>query len=160
MVNGAKRLPYGWAWKKIEEIADTTSGGTPLRSHAEYYGGNIPWVKSGELRDGIIQEVDETITEAGLKNSSAKLFPKDTVVVALYGATVGRTGILGIDATTNQAVCGIFPRENSFISKYMFYWLQSQRQNLINQSMGGAQPNISQGIIRSLYFPLAPLPEQ
>jgi type I restriction enzyme, S subunit len=158
MVNG--KLPDGWAWKKIEEIADTTSGGTPLRSRVEYYGGNIPWVKSGELPDGIIREVEEKITEAGLKNSSAKLFPKDTVVVALYGATVGRTGILGIDATTNQAVCGIFPRNHSFISKFMFYWLQSQRQNLINQSMGGAQPNISQGIIRSLSFPLAPLPEQ
>jgi type I restriction enzyme, S subunit len=158
MVNG--ELPSGWEWKKIEEIADTTSGGTPLRSHAEYYGGNIPWAKSGELRDGIIREVEETITEAGLKNSSAKLFPKDTVVVALYGATVGRTGILGIDATTNQAVCGIFPHNNSFTSRYMFYWLQSQRQNLINQSMGGAQPNISQGIIRSLSFPLAPITEQ
>lgn len=158
MVNG--NLPDGWEWKKIAEIADTTSGGTPLRSHSEYYGGKIPWAKSGELRDGIIREVEETITEAGLKNSSAKLFPRDTVVVALYGATVGRTGILGIDAASNQAVCGIFPRNNSFISKYMFYWLQSQRQYLISQSAGGAQPNISQGIIRSLDFPLAPLPEQ
>jgi type I restriction enzyme S subunit len=158
MVNG--NLPDGWEWKKIADIADTTSGGTPLRSHPEYYGGKIPWAKSGELRDGIIREVEETITEAGLKNSSAKLFSKDTVVVALYGATVGRTGILGIDATSNQAVCGIFPRNNSFVSKYMFYWLQSQRQYLISQSAGGAQPNISQGIIRSLDFPLAPFPEQ
>jgi len=158
MLNG--NLPDGWTLTTIGDIADTTSGGTPLRSHPEYYGGGIPWVKSGELREGVIRDVEETITELGLKNSSAKMFPKDTVVVALYGATVGRTGILGLDATSNQAVCGIFPHNNSFISKYMFFWLQSQRKNLINQSMGGAQPNISQGIIRSLLFPLAPLPEQ
>ncbi len=153
-------LPDGWKLITIGDIADTTSGGTPLRSHAEYYGGDIPWVKSGELRDGIIHNTEETITDSGFKNSSAKIFRKGTVLVALYGATVGKTGILGIDAASNQAVCGIFPRGNSFISKYMFYWLQSQRQNLLNQSMGGAQPNISQGIIRSLAFPLAPLPEQ
>ena len=158
VING--NLPDGWTWTTIGNVADTTSGGTPLRSHPEYYGGNIPWLKSGELRDGIIRDAEETITDAGLKNSSAKYFSKDTVVVALYGATVGRTGILGFDATTNQAICGISPRNNSFFSKYMFYWLQSQRQNLVNQSAGGAQPNISQGIIRNLPFPLSPLPEQ
>ena len=157
---GNLNLPPGWVWKMIGEIADTTSGGTPLRSHIEYYGGNIPWIKSGELRDGIIRKSDETITELGFTSSSAKLFPKGTVVVALYGATVGKTGILDIEASSNQAVCAIFPRNHSFITKYMFYWLQSQRKNLISQSMGGAQPNISQGIIRALPFPLPPLPEQ
>lgn len=153
-------LPKGWILTTIGDIADTTSGGTPLRSHGEYYGGIIPWVKSGELRDRTINEVEETITEIGLKNSSAKIFKKDTIVVALYGATVGKTGILGIDASTNQAVCAIIPRNYSFTPKYMFYWLQSQRQNLINQSIGGAQPNISQGIIRSQLIPLPPFQEQ
>ncbi|MEW5871719.1 MAG: restriction endonuclease subunit S [Chloroflexota bacterium] len=157
---GSTPLPVGWKWVKIEDVANTTSGGTPSRKHIDYYGGNIAWIKSGELRDGIIRVAEETITEAGLKNSSAKIFPRDTVVVALYGATVGRTGVLGIDAATNQAVCALFPRNNAFTPMFMFYWLQSQRQNLINQSMGGAQPNISQGIIRSLLFPLPPLPEQ
>jgi type I restriction enzyme S subunit len=159
-VENRARLPAGWEWTTIGKIADTTSGGTPLRSHPEYYKGDIPWIKSGELRDRMINSCKETITESGLRNSSAKIFIKDTVVVALYGATVGRTGILGLNASTNQAVCGIFPKNNSFISKYMFYWLQSQRQNLVDKSMGGAQPNISQGIIRSLAFPLPPLSEQ
>ena len=102
-------LPDGWEWTTIGNVAETTSGGTPLRSHIEFYGGKIPWIKSGEFRDGIIRDAEETITDLGLKNSSAKLFPKNTVLVALYGATVGRTAILGLDATSNQAVCGIRP---------------------------------------------------
>ena len=158
MIEG--NLPDGWTMTTIGNVADTTSGGTPLRNHMEYFDGKIPWIKSGELRDEIIRDAEETITDVGLKNSSAKLFSKDTVLVALYGTTVGRTGILGIDAASNQAVCGITPRNNAFISKYMFYWLQSQRPNLINQSVVGTQPNISQDIVRSLAFPLAPLPEQ
>ena len=75
------------------------------RQKKEYYKGNIPWVKSGELKDKVIFETEEKITEDGLRNSAAKLFPKGTLLVAMYGATVGKTGILGIDATTNQAVC-------------------------------------------------------
>ncbi len=153
-------LPPGWVWTTIGEVADTTSGGTPLRKHPEYYGGTIPWVKSGELRDTFITSVDEFITEEGLINSSAKLFPHGTALVALYGATVGRTGILGLDAATNQAVCAIFPRQNTFTAKFITYWLQFQRQALIDLSVGGAQPNISQGIIKAFHLPLPPLPEQ
>jgi type I restriction enzyme S subunit len=153
-------LPDSWKWTTIGEVADTTSGGTPLRKHPEYFIGNIPWVKSGELGDGIVSETEEKISEVGLKNSNAKIFPSNTVLVALYGATVGRVGLLNIDAATNQAVCALFPRQNSFTSKYMFYWLLSQRQELINKSMGGAQPNISQAIVRSHHFPLAPIYEQ
>jgi type I restriction enzyme S subunit len=144
----------------IGDVADTTSGGTPSRKHPEYFQGTIPWVKSGELGDGFISKTEEKITEDALRNSSAKLFPSDNVLVALYGATVGKVGILNIDAASNQAVCALFPRNNSFTAKYMFYWLMSQRQELINKSMGGAQPNISQGIVRSHPFPLSPLPEQ
>ncbi len=153
-------LPEGWVWKTIGDVADTTSGGTPSRKYPEYFQGTIPWVKSGELGDGFISWTEEKITDDALRNSSAKLFPAGTVLVALYGATVGKVGILKIDATSNQAVCALFPRNNSFAAKYMFYWLMSQRQELINKSMGGAQPNISQGIVRSHPFPLAPLMEQ
>ncbi|HEU4321908.1 MAG TPA: restriction endonuclease subunit S [Roseiflexaceae bacterium] len=157
---GDGELPPGWVWTRIGEIAETTSGGTPSRKYVEYYGGEIAWVKSGELGDSFVNSVEEYITKEGLENSSAKIFPKGTTVVALYGATVGKTGILGIDAATNQAVCAIFPLQNSFIAKYMMYWLQYKRQHLINLSVGGAQPNISQGIVRALPFPLAPALEQ
>lgn len=153
-------LPEGWAWTTIGDVADTTSGGTPSRKNPEYFQGTIPWVKSGELGDGFISKTDEKITDNALRNSSAKLFPTGTILVALYGATVGKVGILKIDAASNQAVCALFPRNNSFTAKYMFYWLMSQRQELINKSKGGAQPNISQSIVRSHPFPLAPLPEQ
>ncbi len=159
--DGTPPLPDRWVWTTIGEIAETTSGGTPSRKRPEYYiDGSIPWIKSGELRDGIISEVEESITDEALSNSSAKIFPKGTPVVALYGATVGRTGILGIDAATNQAVCAMFTLENAFIPKFIIHWLQQQRANLIGLSSGGAQPNISQRITRAFPFPLAPLAEQ
>ena len=160
MMREGGSLPPGWIWTTLGEVAETTSGGTPARKQASYFNGAIPWVKSAELRDNRITSVEESITEEGLSNSSAKVFPKGTPLVALYGATVGRTGILGIDAATNQAVCAIFPLDNAFTAEYIAYWLRSQRQNLIDLSVGGAQPNISQGIVRSLRMPLPPLPEQ
>ncbi len=133
---------------KIADIADTTSGGTPNRGMPEYYNGDIPWVKSGELRDGLITTCDEYITEAGLKNSSAKLFPKGTLLVAMYGANIGKTGVLDFDATTNQAVCAIFPKID--ISKEFLYWyFKQQRIDFIAVGKGGAQPNISQTIINN-----------
>jgi type I restriction enzyme, S subunit len=153
-------LPGGWVRTTIGAVAETTSGGTPSRNHPEYYGGTIPWVKSGELKGGTITSVEEFITEEGLNNSSAKVFQQGTTLVAMYGATVGKTAILGIDTTTNQAICAIFPLKKAFTSKFILYWLQSQRQALIDQSIGGAQPNINQEIVRALPLPLAPLPEQ
>lgn len=133
---------------KIADIADTTSGGTPNRGMPEYYNGDIPWVKSGELKDGLITTCDEYITEAGLKNSSAKLFPKGTLLVAMYGANIGKTGVLDFDATTNQAVCAIFPKVD--ISREFLYWyFKQQRIDFIAVGKGGAQPNISQTIINN-----------
>ncbi|MEW6083212.1 MAG: restriction endonuclease subunit S [Chloroflexota bacterium] len=146
-------------WVKLSDVCETTSGGTPLRSVADYYGGDIPWVKSGELLDGWITDTEEKITKAGLASSSAKLFPAGTLLIALYGATVGRLGILGIDATTNQAVCGITPNEQ-LDRDFLFYYLLKQREKLIGCRTGGAQPNISQEIIRELDIPLPPLTEQ
>lgn len=96
--------------KRIEDIAETTSGGTPLRNNDDYYGGNIPWIKSGELNDKTIDIAEEFITEKGLANSSAKLHPKGTLLIAMYGATTGKTGITGIKAATNQAICAVFPK--------------------------------------------------
>lgn len=155
----AWKVPQTWAWATIVDVADTSSGGTPRRDRPEYYGGTVPWVKSGELNDGCIRSVEEFITQSGLLASSAKMFSKGTVCIALYGATVGRLGILGLDACTNQAVCGIFPR-HGIDAKYLFRFLEFRRPTLIESSKGGAQPNISQAIIRATAIPVAPLREQ
>ncbi|MCP4236314.1 MAG: hypothetical protein GY770_22495 [Aestuariibacter sp.] len=151
-------LPENWAKSKIGDFAHTTSGGTPKRSMKEYYGGNIPWVKSGDLNDGALFSVDEYITELGLTKSSAKLFKPGTLLIALYGATIGRLALLQFEASTNQAVCGITLPEEVY-NKYLFYYLLSVREKLIEQGKGGAQPNISQGVVKDIEVPLAP-PEQ
>ena len=148
-----------WSLKPLGEICSTTSGGTPSRSHPEYFGGAIPWIKSGDLTDGDVIACDENITEEAIRSSSAKLFPQGTVLVAMYGATVGKLGMLGMEAATNQAVCGITPSDE-LDRWFLFYFLLSQRQNLIGQSAGGAQPNISQKIVRELLVPVPPLSEQ
>jgi type I restriction enzyme S subunit len=153
-------FPEGWVWTTIGEVAETTSGGTPSREHPEYYKGSVPWVKSGELEDSKVTAVEEFITEEALDHSNAKIFPRGTPLVALYGATIGQTGILGIEAATNQAICAIFPQNDAFTPAFVIYWLQYQRPQLIESGAGGAQPNISQQIIRSFHFPLPPLPEQ
>ena len=156
---GLKALPAGWMWAKLGDVCNTTSGGTPSRKNAEYFTGDIPWVKSGELPDGFVTEVEERITEDAVANSSAKLFPAGTLLIALYGATVGKLGILKEDATTNQAVCAIFPPED-LDTRYLFWYLRLVRSDLVAQAVGGAQPNISQGILRDLLVPIAPLDQQ
>jgi type I restriction enzyme S subunit len=154
-----RRLPEGWRWVKLGDICKTTSGGTPHRGNSNFYGGSIPWVKSGELNDTIIVETEEAITSEALRSSSAKIFNKGTLLVAMYGATVGKLGILGINAATNQAVCAIFTSE--IIDRdYLFFHLLCERQNLLKMSFGGAQPNISQAVIRNLEIPLPPIAEQ
>ena len=132
--------------KYISEVAETTSGGTPLRSNSDFHDGNIPWLKSGELNDGQIEKAEEFITEKGLSNSSAKLFPINTLLLAMYGATAGRTGITKIEAATNQAVCALFPNEK-VTQEYLFWFLRQHRYKFIEISKGGAQPNISQSVI-------------
>lgn len=144
----------GWIWVRLGDFVETTSGGTPLRSRKEYFGGNIPWVKSGELEDNWIFNTEETITEEGLRNSNAKIFPKGTLLVAMYGATVGKTAILGVDAATNQAVCAIFPKKDLIDPFFIRYFIIWKRDELIKSSFGGAQPNISQTVIRNLMIPL------
>lgn len=149
----------GWIERELGTVCFTTSGGTPSRSVPEYYSGNIPWVKSGELNHNIIWDTEEHISDEAIKNSSAKIFPEGTLLIALYGATIGKLAILGVPATTNQAVCGIFQNE-LFEPKFLFNYLFFRKQKLIEQGTGGAQPNISQSILKKLPIPLAPLPEQ
>lgn len=145
---------------KLKDICKTTSGGTPSRNVPPYYqNGTIPWVKSGELQDGPIFQTEEKITEAAIADSSAKVFPAGTLLIALYGATVGRLATLRIDAATNQAVCAIFTSE-TIDRDFLFYYLLKQRDHLIDSRTGGAQPNISQDTIRNLEIPLPPLDQQ
>jgi len=152
-------IPKHWQVKKLGEVCQTTSGGTPSRGIKSYYEGNIPWVKSGELDRGLILDTEEKISEEAVKNSSAKVFPKGTLLIALYGATIGKLAFLGVDAATNQAVCGIYKNEN-INSNYLYHFLFSKKPSLVKQGIGGAQPNISQGILKNLDIPIPPLPEQ
>lgn len=153
------KVPKNWCWTRMENIAQWGSGGTPSRKIPEYYNGDIPWIKTGELNDDYIFETEEHITQEAIFHSSAKLFPENTVAIAMYGATIGKVGILGIAATTNQAcACGV---SNLLVNyKYLFYYARSQKDNFIKKGKGGAQPNISQEIIKSHEFPLPPLSEQ
>lgn len=153
------KVPNSWSIKKLGDIFFTTSGGTPSRQNPAYYKGSIPWVKSGELDRGIITKTEESISEEAVKNSSAKIFPRGTLLIALYGATIGKLGFLGIDAATNQAVCGIFKNDVvnlQFIKHFLFY----KKNKLIEQGIGGAQPNISQTILKNLNIAIPPILEQ
>ena len=153
-------MKKGWPWKPLGEVCKTGSGGTPLSSQKEYYeGGNIPWLLSGEVAQGNVRESKNFITKAGLENSAARLFPKDTVLVAMYGATAGQVGILRFEAATNQAVCGILPND-TFVPEFLFYFLLAKKDELIAQATGNAQPNISQIKIKNTEVPVPPLAEQ
>ena len=152
-------VPEGWVWTTLGEVGTWQSGGTPSRSNKTYYGGNIPWLKTGELNDGLISYIPESITEEAVANSSAKINPTGSVLIAMYGATIGKLGILTFPATTNQACCACIEYE-VVAQMYLFYFLLSQRTAFIEKGGGGAQPNISKEIIVNTYIPLPPLSEQ
>ena len=153
-------MKEGWEYNKIGKLCKTYSGGTPLKNVKEYYqNGNIPWLRSGEVCKKYISETEMFITQKGLENSSAKYYPIDTVVVAMYGATATQVGILKIEATSNQAVCGILPNRK-FLPEFLYYFFCYRKEFLASQAQGGAQPNISQVKIKNLEVPVPPLPEQ
>jgi len=153
-------LPKTWRIKTLADVADWTSGGTPSSKDSTLYGGNIPWIVIGDLTEGVVLETEKTITEKGLASSSAKNLPVGTVMVAMYGASIGRTGVMGKEMTTNQAIaCGI-PKDDEILGQYLLYFLQSQKNEFIAAGKGGAQPNISQGVVKSWQIPLPPIDEQ
>lgn len=152
-------VPGNWCWTYLRNIAQWGSGGTPSRKNPTFYEGDIPWVKTGELEDDYLYDTEEKISDEAIQKSSAKLFPIESVLIAMYGATIGKTAILGVEATTNQA-CACAICNESVYNKYLFYYLRSQKDNFIEQGKGGAQPNISQDIIKKNYIPLPPLAEQ
>ena len=148
-----------WALVRLGDVITWSSGGTPSRKHPEYYSGDIPWVKTGELNNTYIYDTSEKITKDAIAQSSAKVLPVNTVLLAMYGATIGKVGILGVEAATNQAcACGICSEWVDY--RFLFYYLQSQKSSFIRSGKGGAQPNISQTIIKQYDFPLPSLPEQ
>ena len=153
-------LNDGWITNKLGDVCDTTSGGTPSRERPDFFNGEIPWLKSGELNDTLIVDSEERITEEGLQNSNAKIFTRGTLLIALYGATTGKTGILGVDAATNQAICAIFPNKNIIEGDYLHWFLRFKRDDYLLKSFGGAQPNISQKLLKETKIPIPPLPEQ
>lgn len=144
---------------RLGNLCRTTSGGTPNRTRQDFYGGDIPWVKSGELHQGTILDTEEKLTEAGLLGSSAKLMPPGTILYAMYGATVGAIATLGIRASTNQAICCITPGDE-LDSQYLVEVLKQATPALLLKRVGGAQPNLSQDLIRNLEVPLPPLKVQ
>ena len=147
--------------KKISSFCKTGSGGTPSRSNNAFFeNGTIPWVKSGELKNRYITEVEEYITELAVEKSSAKLVSKGSLLIAMYGATVGEVSQLTFDATTNQAICNIQPDENVCDVNYLYRFLEASKSYLLSRRVGGGQPNISQGVIKDLDVPLPPLAEQ
>lgn len=152
-------VPENWVWVRLESVASWGSGGTPSRKHEEYYNGDILWIKTGELNNGWIYDTEEKITDEGLKKSSAKLFPPYSVLIAMYGATIGKVAILGVPATTNQA-CACAVCNQSLLYMYLFYYCISQKNVFIEKGKGGAQPNISQIILKQHPIPLPPFSEQ
>ncbi len=155
-------MPNGWKKGVIEDIAKVSSGGTPSRQNDSYWlGGYIPWVTTAEVKFGVITDTEQKITEEGLKNSSAKLFPKNTILMAMYGQgkTRGQVAKLGIEASTNQA-CAALQLNEGFEVDYYYQYLVSQYENIRDLANSGGQQNLSGGIIKGIHVPMPPLPEQ
>jgi type I restriction enzyme S subunit len=149
--------PLGWALTTLGKPFTWGSGGTPLRSRADYYGGDVPWAIIGDLSDGPISKTSSFITELGLRESAAKPVPPGSVLLAMYGS-IGKLGINSIPLTTNQAIA--FTHPAPIDAKYLFYYLMSARPELISRGKGGTQSNISQTVIKAFPFVVAPQPEQ
>ena len=151
--------PQNWCWTTLGKIGKWQSGCTPNRLNKDYYNGNIPWLKTGDLNDGYITHIPESITEKALNETSVKLNPTGSVLIAMYGATIGKIGILTFPATTNQACCAceVF---NGIDKEFLFLFLLSHREEFVKMGGGGAQPNISKEKIINTYIPLPPFAEQ
>lgn len=146
---------------KLGDIAKTGSGGTPKSTVAEYYeNGNIPWINSGELNNPFISTTSNFITQKGYDNSSAKLFPPQTVLLAMYGATAGKASLLEFEACTNQAICAIMPNQNILLPRFLKYKLDTMYNYLVGLSTGSARDNLSQDGIKALELCIPPLSEQ
>ncbi len=151
-------LPEGWVQAALGDVAIWSSGGTPSRANPKFYSGTIPWFKTGELGVRTLRQAEEHISEEAIASSSAKVFPRGSVALAMYGATIGKASILGIDAATNQACAVGLP--DAVGAEFLYHFLISQTQAFTDAGKGGAQPNISQGIVKEWPICVPPLAEQ
>jgi type I restriction enzyme S subunit len=154
-------IPEDWELKTIGDIGFVTSGGTPLRTNSLYWGGNIPWITTNQINFNVIKWAEQFITEVGLKNSAAKLFPPGTLLMAMYGQgkTRGKVAILGLESSTNQA-CAAISLNESVKHNYVFHYLISQYEAIRDLSNTGSQENLNGLIIKSIKIPIPPLSEQ
>lgn len=154
-------IPDSWEWVKLGDVGKWQSGTTPSKSNSSYYkDGTIPWLNTGDLNDGIIREIPKKVTEKALAETSLRLNEAGSVCIAMYGATIGKIGILSMPATTNQACCVCNNLKNFVNQMWLFYFLKNHKQEFIEAGFGGAQPNISKEKITATPFPLPPLAEQ
>jgi type I restriction enzyme S subunit len=159
-VEGLGTVPAHWEIQKTAWLFSVGSGTTPRSDDPSYYGGDTPWITTSELRETVVRSTEKSVSSLALReHPSLRVHPKGSVAVAMYGATIGRLGILGVDATVNQACC-VFSSSKRVDSLFWFYWLQMRRLYLISLGYGGGQPNLSQDLLRSIRVPTPPLPEQ
>ena len=151
-------IPESWTWTRMGQIGDWGAGSTPLRSNQDYYGGNILWLKTGELNNGAVYDTEEKITQRAFQDCSLRMNKKGDVLIAMYGATIGKLAIVGKELTTNQACCGCTPYV--VYNWFLFYFLMASRDTFIKKGEGGAQPNISRIKLVEYLIPLPPLNEQ
>ena len=153
-------VPEHWSIKKSSQLFSIGSGTTPPTDASEHYGGDIPWITTSELRESVIESTRKTVTSQALQRfSSLRVYPKGSTAVAMYGATIGRIGVLGVPATVNQACC-VFSESSEIDTWFWFYWLQSRRPHLIALGYGGGQPNLSQQLLKRIRVPVPPRNEQ
>lgn len=153
-------IPENWEVVKLGEVTKTFAGGTPRRNNSSYYNGDIPWVKSGEVNQRNILFTSELVTNKAIKETATRLISKNSVLIALYGATAGNVGMLRIEACSNQAVLSVNSINGNLINDYIYHYLKLVTNKLISYSQGSGQPNLSKGIIDSVSLPLPPIEEQ
>lgn len=154
-----KNLPQGWKVEKLGQITTIQAGGTPSRTKQEYWNGDIPWIKISDIKNKYTIKSTEFISEAGLKNSSAKLLQPNTILYTIF-ATLGEVSILRLKATTNQAIVGIVINDKILINEYLYFYLKSIKEKIMNEGRGVAQNNINLSILKDISIPLPPLPQQ
>jgi len=150
--------PENWVWVRMGQIGDWGAGSTPQRGNANYYNGKILWLKTGELNNGIVYDTEEKVTQKAFQDYSLRMNKIGDVLIAMYGATIGKLAIVGKELTTNQACCGCTPY--LIYNWYLFYFLMASRDSFIKKGEGGAQPNISRVKLVEYLIPLPPLKEQ
>ena len=151
-------LPFGWEWCRMGSIGDWGAGATPAKGNSDYYGGNILWLRTGELNNGVVYDTEIKITEKALQECSLRLNKAGDVLIAMYGATIGKVAIAGNEMTSNQACCACTPF--GVFNYYLFYYLMGSQMDFIKKGEGGAQPNISREKLISHLMPIPPLNEQ